>query len=574
MDHFLLEFGIRALLVAAGTGVVLVIARVRTASARHIAWAGVLILMMLLPLWTAWGPRVSLKVLPAKVSVPLAGDGIVAADPIPTSGGTTAAKAGLAVSQYESRPWEVRHVLAGIYVAVAGVLLLRLLLGTIRAHLLIRRATVCDGLLTSASCASPITVGWFRPVAILPERWRQWPQRQLDAVLTHEREHARRHDPLVQWLALLNRAIFWFHPLAWWLERQLSALAEEACDAAVLARGHAPQDYSEYLLGMADSVRQAGRRVSLVGMAMPGGFLARRIPRLFDDGVALRVSRARMIFVIVACAISSVAFAAGVLERREVPREVRLTLPQAPVAVTVPREPERSQPVLVAQAAVPTPQQTPAAPPQSPDNQNAPFAIEIDVRIVAANRGFSWPPGIDLTTTANVASLLKPGGDVALDEILAAAEARGTARLLSRPKVTTLNGVPAQISLGTQLPVQTTVNGVTTVSFLTFSRKIEITPNTPDGGLIYLHVSVENSQPDFSRAVNGVPASPRDRSSDIAIRIADGDSVLIGGIFDGAPDVRQVPGLGAIPVAGALFRGAQPTDDEQILIITPRIKAP
>ena len=43
-------------------------------------------------------------------------------------------------------------------------------------------------------------------------------------------------------------------PLAWWLERHLSALAEEACDAAVLARGHDPYEYSGYLLELARSV--------------------------------------------------------------------------------------------------------------------------------------------------------------------------------------------------------------------------------------------------------------------------------------------------------------------------------
>ncbi len=48
---------------------------------------------------------------------------------------------------------------------------------------------------------------------------------------------------MVQWVALLNRAIFWFHPLAWWLERRLSALAEEACDDAVLKQGQDPVQY-------------------------------------------------------------------------------------------------------------------------------------------------------------------------------------------------------------------------------------------------------------------------------------------------------------------------------------------
>src|ERR1035438_2930316 len=126
-------------------------------------------------------------------------------------------------------------VLAGVYLLGAFALLSRLAIGTIRAN----------GL-TSASCATPVTVGLLRPRIILPERWNEWPRAQLDAVLIHERAHARRRDPLALWLALLNRAVFWFHPLAWWLKLRLTALAEEACDAAVIESGHDPRDYSEY----------------------------------------------------------------------------------------------------------------------------------------------------------------------------------------------------------------------------------------------------------------------------------------------------------------------------------------
>lgn len=49
-------------------------------------------------------------------------------------------------------------------------------------------------------------------------------------MLTHEREHVRRRDPLVRWLALLNRCVFWFHPLAWWLERPRAAQPSPYCD--------------------------------------------------------------------------------------------------------------------------------------------------------------------------------------------------------------------------------------------------------------------------------------------------------------------------------------------------------
>src|SRR6185312_8446810 len=118
---------------------------------------------------------------------------------------------------------------------------------------------------------------------------------QLSAVMAHEGEHAKWRDPLVQWLALLNRAVFWFHPLAWWLSRRLSALAEEACDDAVLAGGHDPEVYTKCLLGLARSMRDSGARVSAVAMAMPGAYLPQRIRRIVSGRPVQRLSRGRMI---------------------------------------------------------------------------------------------------------------------------------------------------------------------------------------------------------------------------------------------------------------------------------------
>jgi beta-lactamase regulating signal transducer with metallopeptidase domain len=202
-----------------------------------------------------------------------------------------------------------------IYVLGVLILLLRLAIGSLHARALMRRAQSEAGMLTSDACASPITVGWLRPAVILPTDWTQWSAAQLDAVLSHEGEHARRRDPLVQWLALLNRAIFWFHPLAWWLERRLSALAEEACDNAVLSRGHDPRDYSQYLLSLARSVLSAGRRVDALGMTMPGSSLPRRIPVILAGAKPQRISRIRIVSAGVACVAFSVMFAAAAVDR-------------------------------------------------------------------------------------------------------------------------------------------------------------------------------------------------------------------------------------------------------------------
>ncbi len=260
MEKLILECVLRSALIAGGTWLALRLFRVRAARVRHAVWASVVLLMLALPAWTIWGPKAVLHVLkPAP---------LVAA---PVSAVTqTWADEAVTVPASQKTPWTLADSLLVLYLAGLSLLLLRLLIGTARARLLVRHAASVDGRLTSKSCVAPVTIGWLRPSVILPPGWKSWTESQLDAVLAHEDEHARRHDPLVQWLALLNRAVFWFHPLAWWLERRLSSLAEEACDDAVLLRGHDPLDYSECLLGMAQIVRDPGMRVSSVGMAMPG----------------------------------------------------------------------------------------------------------------------------------------------------------------------------------------------------------------------------------------------------------------------------------------------------------------
>jgi uncharacterized protein (TIGR03435 family) len=205
--------------------------------------------------------------------------------------------------------------------------MIRLAVGTVLANRLRRGATLHEGRLTSDRCATPITVGWFRPSLILPCGWDQWSPTQLDVVLAHEQEHARRHDPIVPWFALLNRAVFWFHPLSWWLERRLAILAEEACDAAVLVAGHSPQQYSEYLVDMARSVARQRGRIRVVGMAMPGTGLSHRLRVIFQGVPGVRPSRRRIgAAIAVSLTLCIVCTTATLAERRSKQDPVRPTL--------------------------------------------------------------------------------------------------------------------------------------------------------------------------------------------------------------------------------------------------------
>jgi TonB family protein len=312
MQNLILECAVRASLTAVCMGAVLCILRVKSARVRHAVWTSVVVLMLALPVWTAWGPRAMVRVLrPADTPTTSRSTASIAA--FSAQALPQAFRAATRKPPVDSPTLTWRNCLAGIYLLGFCALLARLATGTVRAHMLVRRAANRDGRLTSESCAAPVTVGWLTPTVILPECWRLWPQAQLDAVLTHEDEHARRRDPLVQWLALLNRAVFWFHPLAWWLECGLSTLAEEACDAAVLARGHDPFQYSEYLLQIARAMQRTGARVNVMGMAMPGASLPRRIRRILEGRPAQRISPARMVCVAMACAVVATVFTAGAM---------------------------------------------------------------------------------------------------------------------------------------------------------------------------------------------------------------------------------------------------------------------
>jgi outer membrane protein len=295
MLDVLVEAALRATLIAAASLVAVWLLRVRSAAVRHRLWTVVMLAMLALPFWIAYAPEVTLRVLPptgssasdmasppsgfdapSREAMALMGPAVAPASPGET--------AGLSPAAVPVEAWKWRVWLLAVYLAGVAVLLARLAIGTVRVQWLAREAQVVQGRLTSARLATPFTVGLLKPRILLPAGWDRWPTALLAAVLDHEHTHVRRHDPLVRWLALLNRALFWFHPLAWWLERHLAALAEEACDAAVLARGHSPADYAHHLLDLARTSSRCPLP-HVVGMPMPGSALSTRIAKILEGGV-------------------------------------------------------------------------------------------------------------------------------------------------------------------------------------------------------------------------------------------------------------------------------------------------
>jgi type IV pilus assembly protein PilQ len=176
---------------------------------------------------------------------------------------------------------------------------------------------------------------------------------------------------------------------------------------------------------------------------------------------------------------------------------------------------------------------------------------------------------------AGLAFLIQPGGDILLDEIITVAEARGTAKLLSRPKVVTQNNVAATIEQTTQIPVQTNVNNTITVQFQRFGLNLNVTPQITEADTVLLSMTITNQQPDFARAVNGIP-SVASQSATTQVLVPDGGTAVVGGILvdQDILNIRQVPGLGSLPVIGTLFKNTSTAKStaELIFFITPRIK--
>jgi uncharacterized protein (TIGR03435 family) len=211
--------------------------------------------------------------------------------------------------------------------------------------------------------AIPLTVGWLRPKILLPPDWREWSPEKLEAVLTHEAAHARRHDGLISALAVVNRCIFWFHPLAWMLERKLALLAEEACDESCVADLEDRERYAHLLLEMALVVDVSQGRLRYHALTMAAAsHIRQRIDSLLQEGRTFSRGLTWTAWLALTLCGIPLVFGAGSVELdRQPPLPTldmpRLNLPAAPVL----EQKLVRRPVLIAQAR-PTPPQASAPP--------------------------------------------------------------------------------------------------------------------------------------------------------------------------------------------------------------------
>ncbi len=163
----------------------------------------------------------------------------------------------------------------------------------------------------------------------------------------------------------------------------------------------------------------------------------------------------------------------------------------------------------------------------------------------------------------------------ALDFVIDAAEQRGVGKLLSKPKVITQNNEKATVKQGTKIPVQTVVNNTVSVQFVDAVLELDVTPQITADGTVYMDVTVQNDQIDQAiPRVQGIPAIDT-QSAETKVTVTDGATVVIGGIIvtQQQTTIAQVPLVGSIPVLGNLFKHTtvSSTSQELLFFLTPRI---
>jgi beta-lactamase regulating signal transducer with metallopeptidase domain len=116
----------------------------------------------------------------------------------------------------------------------------------------------------------PLTWGLSHPVVLLPLDAESWSPGRRRAVLLHELAHVQRRDCLIELLATLICALYWFHPGVWWVARQLRVAREQSCDRIVVDAGTPRGEYAGHLVSLLRAACEARRAPrAALGLAGP-----------------------------------------------------------------------------------------------------------------------------------------------------------------------------------------------------------------------------------------------------------------------------------------------------------------
>lgn len=189
------------------------------------------------------------------------------------------------------------------------------LLETVARHAKALRMRVAPAIAFAERVAVPTVVGVVRPMVLLPAAFAAGlTPEQVEMVLLHELAHVRRHDALINLMQRLVESVLFYHPVVWYVSRQIRIEREHCCDDLVLATGGDPATYARSLVHLAEAAAPLpSRAVAALSAAGKPSELRLRIERMLHrpGHLPLRVPRAGLVLTLLVIGAAAAVMISG-----------------------------------------------------------------------------------------------------------------------------------------------------------------------------------------------------------------------------------------------------------------------
>jgi pilus assembly protein CpaC len=196
-------------------------------------------------------------------------------------------------------------------------------------------------------------------------------------------------------------------------------------------------------------------------------------------------------------------------------------------------------------------------------------------------------PALGLNVNSNPTAGISPSGNLLnlggnLNAVITALNQEGLATILAEPYLTAISGETASFLAGGEYPIPVPQGlQIVTIEYKRFGISLDFTPTVLDGNRISIKVRPEVSQLSTVGQLTldgvSVPALTV-RRAETTVELGSGESFVIAGLYqnNGSNQIQNLPGVGDIPVLGALFRSTsfQRNESELVIIVTPYIVRP
>ncbi|ODT73228.1 MAG: hypothetical protein ABS75_00680 [Pelagibacterium sp. SCN 63-23] len=192
--------------------------------------------------------------------------------------------------------------------------------------------------------------------------------------------------------------------------------------------------------------------------------------------------------------------------------------------------------------------------------------------IGSAQLSFNSSPANGGSWGANNGAAGFPLGNFQIDAAIKALQSRGALRVLAQPVLTAISGQTAEFLAGGELPIVTSSNNGQTVTYKPYGVELKFTPVVRSNGTVGLQVDTG-----VSEVQAGSYALTR-RDVKTSVELQPGTTLAIGGLLQerDSRNIKQLPGLGNIPILGALFRSTEYISEqtELVILVTPYMVSP